>query len=61
MKGLIFVIWFIVAMVTLSVCLDMLSAADTTENIAGLVLLAILIIISLKTKCFIKILKIWEK
>lgn len=60
-KALILTIWFITTISGLSVCLDMISAANTVENGMGLFLLALLVIISIKTKCFIKILTIWKK
>lgn len=60
-KALILTIWFVSAISGLSVCLDMLSAANTVENSIGLFSLALLVIISIKTKCFIKILTIWKK
>lgn len=60
-KALILTIWFVSAISGLSVCLDMLSAANTVENGIGLFSLVLLVIISIKTKCFIKILTIWKK
>lgn len=60
-KALILTIWFVSAISGLSVCLDMISAANTVENGIGLFSLALLAIISIKTKCFIKILTIWKK
>lgn len=57
-KTLILALWFLAAAITLSCCLDMVSAANTVENCAGLIILVAAIIISIKTKCFTKILKL---
>lgn len=60
-KALILTVWFIIATLMLSACLDMISAANTIENCVGIFLLVVLATISVKTKCFIKILTIWKK
>lgn len=60
-KSLILAVWFLAAAITLSCCLDMVSAANTVENCVGLILLVATVVISVKTKCFTKILKIWRK
>ena len=60
-KALILTVWFIAATILLSVCFDMISAANTIENCVGVFLLVLLVAISVKTKCFIKILTIWKK
>lgn len=60
-KALILTVWFIVTTTLLSVSLDMISAANTIENCIGVFLLVLLAAISVKTKCFIKILTIWKK
>ena len=60
-KAVILTIWFISAISGLSVFLDMLSASNTVENGIGLFSLALLVMISIKTKCFIKILTRWKK
>lgn len=60
-KILILTVWFIATAILLSACLDMVSAANTIENCIGVLLLVLLAAISVKTKCFIKILTIWKK
>lgn len=60
-KALILTVWLITTTIMLSLCLDMISAANTIENYVGVFLLVLLAAISVKTKCFIKIIKIWEK
>lgn len=60
-KALTLTVWFIAATILLSLCLDMISAANTVENCIGAFLLVLLAAISVKTKCFIKILTIWKK
>lgn len=54
-------VWFVATMTILPFCFDMVSAANTIENIVGLVLLIAYAAISVKTKCFIKIISIWKK
>lgn len=60
-KALILTVWFIVATILLSLSLDMISTANTIENCVGVLLIVLLAAISVKTKCFIKILTIWKK
>ena len=60
-RTLIFAVWLIVVMVTSTVCLEMLSAPNTVENCMGLLAIVAIIGISIKTNCFIKILKLWKK
>lgn len=60
-KALTLTVWFIAATILLSVSFDMISAANTIENCVGVFLLVLLAEISVKTKCFIKILTIWKK
>ena len=60
-KALILTIWFLAATILFSICLDMISVANTIENCVGVFLLVLLAAISVKTKCFIKILTIWKK
>ena len=60
-KALILTVWFIAATILLSLCLDMISAANTVENCVGLLLLVVSVSISIKTKCFIKIISLWKK
>lgn len=61
MKALVLVIWLVIFTVVLSVCLDMISAANTIENCAGLIILTVSTLISVKTKCFIKTITLWKK
>lgn len=60
-KAIILTLWFITVIILLSVCLDMISAANTVENCVGLLLLVVSVSISIKTKCFIKIISLWKK
>ena len=60
-KALTLTVWFIAATILLSVSFDMISAANTIENCIGVFLLVLLAAISVKNKCFIKILTIWKK
>lgn len=60
-KALILTVWFLAITILLSVCLDMISAANTIENCVGVFLIVLLAATSVKTKCFIKILTIWKK
>lgn len=47
-----FFIWFVVFISVLNVSLEMISAANTFENIAGAFLLILTVYFSFKTKCF---------
>lgn len=60
-KALILTVWFLATTILLSVSLEMISAANTIENCVGVFLLVLLTAISVKIKCFIKILTIWKK
>lgn len=44
-------VWFILFMAGLSICLSMVSAANTTENVLGGIILGIIVAISVETKC----------
>lgn len=60
-RALILTVWFLATTILLSLSLDMISAANTIENCVGVFLIVLLAAISVKTKCFIKILTIWKK
>lgn len=64
MTAIIITIWLVTYVCALSVCLDMISAANTIENCIGLVLLVTATVISVRTRCFIIIIpkiKQWIK
>ena len=44
-------IWFILFMAGLSISLSMISAANTVENLLGCVVLGLVVVISVETKC----------
>ncbi len=50
-KCLILVVWFVVFMALLTSSLSLISAPDTIENLIGIVVLAVTIVLSKKTKC----------
>lgn len=50
-KGLILVVWFVVFMALLTGSLSLISAPNTIENLLGVVILAITVTFSIKTKC----------
>lgn len=49
------VIWFVIFLAILDVSFEMISAANTFENIAGVFLLLITVYYSFKTKCLTSI------
>lgn len=57
----IFAVWLLSAMWLCTLSLDMVSAPNTIENVVGFLLLVLTVIISIKTKCFTKIKKLWKK
>ena len=54
-KGLILVVWFVVFMALLTGSLSLISAPDTIENLLGVVILAVTVALSIKTKCLINL------
>ena len=50
-KGLILVVWFVVFMALLTGSLSLISAPNTIENLLGVVILAVTVALSIKTKC----------
>lgn len=50
-KCLILVVWFVVFMALLTSSLSLISAPDTIENLLGVVILAVTIVLSKETKC----------
>lgn len=61
MKALLFCIWLICAIALLNLSLSMVSAANSIENLMGLMLLIALASASICTKCFTIITKLWKK
>lgn len=61
MKVILFFIWLICSVVLLDLSLSMVSAANTIENIMGVVLLLALILGSIYTKCLTLITKLWQR
>ncbi len=57
-KTILFCVWLICAVAMLNLCLAMVSAASTIENIMGLILLLISVFGSIITKCFTKFTKL---
>ncbi len=60
-KGIIFLIWLVLAIGLWDISLEMISASNTAENLMGIILIILLISISITTKCLTKITKLWEK
>ena len=54
-KGLILVVWFVVFMALLTGSLSLISAPNTIENLLGVVILAVTVALSIKTKCLTEI------
>lgn len=55
MKALFIVkiaIWWIIFMYLINICLDMISASNTMENIIGFCILILILFVSYTTKCF---------
>lgn len=48
-------IWFMAFMTAVTYAADMISAANTIENLVGVAILVSAIILTIKTKCFTKI------
>lgn len=45
------VIWFILSIVLLNIGLEMVTAPNTIENMIGILIVAVILVISIKTKC----------
>ena len=54
-KGLILVVWFVVFMALLTGSLSLISAPNTIKNLLGVVILAVTVALSSKTKCLINL------
>lgn len=61
MKFVLFCIWLILALVALEISLVMVSAANTVENILGLILIALFAVGSVYTKCLTITTRLWKK
>lgn len=57
MKVLLFTIWFIAFMAISTICLGMISDADSIANIVGLIVLILCAIGSYETRCLTKFIK----
>lgn len=55
-----FIIWLVLFVAIADSCLDMVSSASTIENILGILGIAVMVVLSYKTKCF-TIIKIKKK
>lgn len=54
-EPLIFALWFIIFMVILTITLKLISAPNTTENLLGVVILIVTVVLSFKTQFLTKI------
>lgn len=61
MKYLMVATWLIFFMGGINLSLHLISNPSSIENAAGLIILVVAILITVKTKFFIKFLKIWRK
>lgn len=53
-RGLMLVVWFVVFMALLTSSLSLISAPNTIKNLLGVVILAVTVVLSIKTKCLTK-------
>lgn len=51
-KAILISIWFICIVAVIDETLNMVSVASTIENIVGFLILVLMVLISIKTKCF---------
>lgn len=51
-KAIIISLWVICIVAVIDESLNMISKASTIENIIGLLILVLMVVISIKTKCF---------
>lgn len=61
MKFGLFCIWLILSVYILDVSLAMVSAANSVENVVGLVLIVLFTVGSIYTKCLTIITRLWER
>lgn len=61
MKPVLFCVWLICAVAVLNLALEMVSAANTIENIMGVILIMILVFGSIYSKCFTKFTNLWKE
>lgn len=61
MKGILFCIWLICFIAILNIIMDMVSAANTIENVMGVIIAIVTAFISIKTRCFTIITKLCKK
>lgn len=54
-RGLMLVVWFVVFMALLTSSLSLISAPNTIKNLLGVVILAVTVVLSIKTKCLTEI------
>ena len=51
MKFTVFIIWIVLFVAVINFCLDMVSSANTIENLIGVFGIAAILLLSYKTKC----------
>lgn len=54
-------IWLVAFMWAVDIGMRMLSAPNTAENLAGLAVIVGAAIVSVKTNCLTKLIKLWKK
>lgn len=61
MKAGVFCVWLICFIAILNVIFDMVSAANTIENVMGVLIAIVTAYLSIKTRCFTIITKLCKK
>lgn len=51
MKFTVLIIWLVLFVAVMNFCLDMVSSANTVENLVGVLGIAAILVLSHKTKC----------
>ena len=51
MKFTVLIIWLVLFVAVMNFCLDMVSSANTIENLVGVLGIAAILVLSHKTKC----------
>lgn len=55
MKFIVLIIWIVLFVAGMNFCLDMVSSANTIENLVGVLGIAAILVLSYKAKCLIEI------
>ena len=55
MKAILFSVWLVSVMLVMNLCFFMMTEADTVLNGIGFILAVVLVVVSIKTKCFMSI------